>query len=310
MPESGMPKAEMWDQITANIRQVTGQDFQGSHLRPVGGGSINQAYALSDREADREANRDRQAAPPLAYFVKINQANRIAMFEAEALALSQIAATKSIRVPHPVCWGTVDGSAYIVLEWLDFGYGDHQAWEEMGRNLAALHRVTHPHSFGWEQPNTIGSTPQINSWKTSWLEFFTEHRLSYQFQLSHRKGGRFPQEEKLLAALPEILAGHEPQPSLVHGDLWSGNAAITQQGEAVIFDPAAYFGDREVDIAMTQLFGSFPANFYSAYNKAFPLLTGYPQRRILYNLYHVLNHFNLFGGSYESQANQMIQSLL
>ena len=310
MPESGMPKAEMWDQITANIRQVTGQDFQGSHLRPVGGGSINQAYALSDREADRDANRDRQAATPLAYFVKINQANRIAMFEAEALALSQIAATKSIRVPHPVCWGTVDGSAYIVLEWLDFGYGDHQAWEEMGRNLAALHRVTHPHSFGWEQPNTIGSTPQINSWKTSWLEFFTEHRLSYQFQLSHRKGGRFPQEEKLLAALPEILAGHEPQPSLVHGDLWSGNAAITQQGEAVIFDPAAYFGDREVDIAMTQLFGSFPANFYSAYNEAFPLLTGYPQRRILYNLYHVLNHFNLFGGSYESQANQMIQSLL
>lgn len=310
MPESGMPKAEMWDQITANIRQVTGQDFQGSHLRPVGGGSINQAYALSDREADRDSNRDRQAAPPLAYFVKINQANRIAMFEAEALALSQIAATKSIRVPHPVCWGTVDGSAYIVLEWLDFGYGDHQAWEEMGRNLAALHRVTHPHSFGWEQPNTIGSTPQINSWETSWLEFFTEHRLSYQFQLSHRKGGRFPQEEKLLAALPEILAGHEPQPSLVHGDLWSGNAAITQQGEAVIFDPAAYFGDREVDIAMTQLFGSFPANFYSAYNEAFPLLTGYPQRRILYNLYHVLNHFNLFGGSYESQANQMIQSLL
>jgi fructosamine-3-kinase len=302
VPESRMLESGMWDQIVANIRQVTGQDFQGNHRRPVGGGSINQAYALSDR--------DRQSASALAYFVKINQASRIAMFEAEALALSQIAATKSIRVPHPVCWGTVDGSAYIVLEWLDFGYGDHQAWEEMGRNLAALHRVTHPQGFGWEQPNTIGSTPQVNSWKTSWLEFFAENRLGYQFQLAHRKGGRFPQEKKLLAALPEILAGHEPQPSLVHGDLWSGNAAVTQQGEAVIFDPAAYFGDREVDIAMTQLFGSFPANFYSAYNEAFPLLAGYPHRRILYNLYHVLNHFNLFGGSYESQANQMIESLL
>ncbi|MBW4514401.1 MAG: fructosamine kinase family protein [Timaviella obliquedivisa GSE-PSE-MK23-08B] len=296
----------MWDQITANIRQVTGQNFQGNHRRPVGGGSINQAYALSDSAP----NRDRSDASTLAYFVKINQASRVAMFEAEALALSQIAAAKSIRVPHPICWGTVDGTAYIVLEWLDLGYGDHQAWEEMGQNLAALHRVTHSQGFGWEQSNTIGSTPQINSWKTSWLEFFTEHRLGYQFHLSRRKGGRFPQAEKLLAALPEILAGHEPQPSLVHGDLWSGNAAVTRQGEAVIFDPAAYFGDREVDIAMTQLFGSFPANFYSAYNEAFPLLAGYPQRRILYNLYHVLNHFNLFGGSYESQANQMIESLL
>jgi len=305
-----MSKAEMWNQITANIRQVTGQNFRGTHRRPVGGGSINQAYALSDRDSDRDFDGDRPSTSTLAYFVKLNQASRVAMFEAEAFALSQIAATKSIRVPHPVCWGTVEDSAYIVLEWLDFGYGDHQAWEDMGRNLAALHRVTHSQGFGWEQSNTIGSTPQVNSWKTSWLEFFAEHRLGYQLQLAHRRGGRFPLGNKLLATLPEILAGHEPQPSLVHGDLWSGNAAVTQQGEAVVFDPAAYFGDREVDIAMTQLFGSFPANFYSAYNDAFPLLTGYPQRRILYNLYHILNHFNLFGGGYESQANQMIESLL
>lgn len=310
MPELRECKAEMWDQITANIRQTTGQNFQGNHRRPVGGGGINQAYALSDRDADQNSDRDRPTAAPRAYFVKINQASRIAMFESEAFALSQIAATKSIRVPQPVCWGTVERTAYLVLEWLDLGYGDPQAWENMGRNLAALHRVTHAQGFGWEQPNTIGSTLQVNLWKTSWLEFFAEQRLGYQFQLSRRRGGRFPQAEKLLAALPKILAGHEPQPSLVHGDLWSGNAAVTQQGEAVIFDPAAYFGDREVDIAMTQLFGSFPANFYSAYNEAFPLLAGYRQRRTLYNLYHVLNHFNLFGGGYESQANQMIESLL
>jgi fructosamine-3-kinase len=293
----------MWEQIAAHIRQVTGQDFQGNHRRPVGGGSINQAYALSDR--DRRA----AASPNLAYFVKINQASRVAMFEVEAIALKQMAATQSIRVPQPICYGTIDNSAYIVMEWLDFGYGDHQAWDNMGKNLAALHRVT-AQGFGWEQNNTIGSTPQINDWKSSWVEFFTEQRLGYQFQLARRKGGHFPQQDKLMAAIPNLLTGHEPQPSLVHGDLWSGNAAVTQQGEAVIFDPAAYFGDREVDIAMTQLFGSFPANFYSAYDEAFPLPPGYPQRRVLYNLYHILNHFNLFGGGYESQTNQMIESLV
>jgi fructosamine-3-kinase len=289
---------KMWDQITADIRQTTGQKFQGNHRRPVGGGSINQAYALSDSDT-----------PPLAYFVKINQASLIAMFEAEALGLRQMAASHSIRVPQPICYGVADGSAYMVLEWLDFGYGDHQAWEEMGRNLAALHRVTSLQGFGWEQNNTIGSTPQINTWKSNWLDFFTEHRLGYQFQLANRKGGRFPRQAQLLAALPDLLAGHEPQPSLVHGDLWSGNAAVTLRGEAVIFDPAAYFGDREVDLAMTQLFGSFPANFYSAYHEAYPLEPGFSQRRILYNLYHILNHFNLFGGGYESQANQMMDSL-
>jgi fructosamine-3-kinase len=293
----------MWEHINADIRRVTGTDFEGEHRRPVGGGSINQAYALS--ESDRRTS----PSPVTAYFVKINQASRVAMFEAEALALQQMAHTRTIRVPQPVCWGVIDTASYIVLEWLDLGYGDHQAWEEMGKNLAAMHRHS-AEGFGWPESNTIGSTPQINTWKSTWLEFFAEHRLGYQFQLARRKGGRFPKQEQLLAALPRLLADHQPQPSLVHGDLWSGNAAVTQQGEAVIFDPAAYFGDREVDIAMTQLFGSFPANFYSAYNEAFPLPAGYPQRRILYNLYHILNHFNLFGGGYESQANQMIEDLL
>jgi fructosamine-3-kinase len=299
-----MTESRMWNHVTTHIQQATGQNFQGNHRRPVGGGSINQAYVLSD--GDRRTS----AAPTLAYFVKVNDASRVAMFEAEAIALQQIAATHSIRVPQPICWGMVENTAYIVLEWLDLGYGDHQAWESMGRNLAAMHQVSHRQGFGWQQNNTIGSTPQINTWKTSWLEFFGEHRLGYQLQLARRKGGRFPQQEPLLAALPRLLAEHQPQPALVHGDLWSGNAAVTQQGEAVIFDPAAYFGDREVDIAMTQLFGSFPPNFYSAYNEAFPLPPGYSQRRTLYNLYHVLNHFNLFGGTYEAQANQIIDSLL
>lgn len=285
----------MWNQIAAHISQATNQAFQVAHRRSVGGGSINQAYAVS------EGNR--------AYFVKLNQASQIAMFEAEALGLQQIADSQTIRVPYPICWGITDQSAYIVLEWLDLGYGDHQAWEDMGRNLAAMHRVTHE-QFGWQQNNTIGATPQINTWTSDWVEFWIEHRLGYQFRLANRRGGHFPQQEQLLAAVPKLLAGHQPQPSLVHGDLWTGNAAVTKQGEPVILDPAVYFGDREVDLAMSQLFGSFPANFYQAYNQAFPLEPGYTQRKMLYNLYHILNHFNLFGGSYEHQANQMMAALL
>jgi fructosamine-3-kinase len=286
----------MWNYIAEQISQTTGKTFQEPQRRPVGGGSVNQAYALTSGNQ--------------SYFVKINQAARIAMFEAEALGLKQIASTKTIRVPEPICWGTVDGSAYIVLEWLDLGYGTHRSWEEMGQNLAAMHRVRSDRGFGWDQQNTIGFMPQVNPWTSHWAEFFAQQRIGYQFQLTQRRGGNFPNKERLLAAIPELLAGHNPQPSLVHGDLWSGNAAVTKLEEPVIIDPATYFGDREVDLAMTELFGGFPNEFYRAYDKAFPLESGYERRRTLYNLYHILNHFNQFGGSYEGQANRMIASLL
>jgi fructosamine-3-kinase len=164
--------------------------------------------------------------------------------------------------------------------------------------------------FGWDINNTIGSTVQINNWTANWAEFWAEHRIGYQLKLARRRGGHFPQGERLLKVIPELLAGYEPQPSLVHGDLWGGNAGVTSAGEPVIFDPAAYFGDREVDIAMTELFGGFPAEFYRGYNQVGPLDLGYEKRKTLYNLYHILNHFNLFGGSYASQANQMINRIL
>jgi fructosamine-3-kinase len=287
----------MWTAIANQISQTTQQPFNATHRRPVGGGSINQAYAVSD-----DGGR--------AYFVKLNDASRVAMFAAEALGLRQMADTHTIRVPRPVCWGTEGNSSYLVMEWLDLGYGTHQSWYDMGQQLAAMHRVVSSQGFGWEQTNTIGATPQINTWTETWLDFFAQHRLGYQIQLAKRRGGHFPDAERLLAVLPNLLADHHPQPSLVHGDLWSGNAAVTKLGEPVVLDPATYFGDREVDLAMTELFGSFPNDFYRAYNAAFPLEPGYQQRKTLYNLYHILNHFNLFGGGYEVQANRMISALL
>jgi len=286
----------MWPEIAAHISQVTDQEFKGNHHRSVGGGSVNQAHAFSDGHQ--------------TYFVKTNQANQLAMFEAEAIGLEQMYATATIRVPKPICWGTAGRSAYIVLEWLDFGYGNHDAWSEMGRQLAAMHRVTSEQGFGWDQDNTIGFIPQKNLWTADWVTFFRDRRIGFQLQLAQQKGGHFPRGEELMQAIPQLLADHHPEPSLVHGDLWSGNAAVTKAGEPVILDPATYYGDREVDLAMSELFGSFPNDFYRAYDAAYPIPSGYTRRKTLYNLYHIINHFNQFGGGYESQANRMIDRLL
>lgn len=287
----------MWTKIANHISRITGEKFEVINRRSVGGGSINQGYAISDRER--------------TYFVKLNQASGLDMFEAEAVGLQQMWETQTIRVPKPICYGIANNSAYIVMEWLDLGRGGGtSAWEEMGRKLAAMHKATSTKGFGWERNNTIGSTPQINTWTSDWADFFTEYRIAYQLKLANRRGGNFRQAETLLVAIPKLLADRQPESSLVHGDLWSGNAAITTSGEPAIVDPATYYGDREVDIAMTELFGGFPPAFYRGYNEAWPLDSGYERRKSLYNLYHILNHYNLFGSGYASQANRTIEEIL
>lgn len=286
----------MWNEIDAKISQIQGTKFHSQHRRSVSGGCINQGYAVSDGER--------------TYFVKTNTANQVEMFTAEYAGLQEMFASQTIRVPQPLAWGVAGNNSYLILEWLPMGSGDTQGWQKMGRNLAAMHRMTSDSGFGWERNNTIGSTPQLNDWMITWCDFYTHKRMEYQFNLARRRGGRFPQADKLLAAIPDILAGHQVKSALVHGDLWGGNAGFTKDGEPVIFDPATYYGDREVDIAMTELFGGFPSAFYQGYEEAYPLEPGYEKRKILYNLYHIINHFNLFGGSYESQANRMIQQLV
>jgi len=286
----------MWTALAQRISTQTGWPFSIQERRSVAGGCINQAYRLSDGQR--------------AFFVKVNQASRGAMFEAEALGLAEIHRSQTIRVPRPICWGTEADQAYLVLEWLDLGGKGEAAWRSMGEGLAALHRVESDRGFGWPQANTIGATPQPNPWTSSWLEFYREQRLRHQFRLAGRRGGHFLRQHELFIALPDLLADHAPQPALVHGDLWSGNAAVTVSGEPVILDPAPYYGDREVDLAMTELFGGFPAPFYEGYRATYPLPEGYGRRKTLYNLYHILNHFNLFGGSYQAQANRMVDQLL
>lgn len=286
----------MWNAIAHHIQAVTGQPFTITERRAVSGGCINQGYAIGNGQQ--------------TYFVKINRPTQQEMFTAERLALQQMAQTQTIRVPRPLLDGSTDAASYIVMEWLPLGRGSSAGWEQLGHNLAALHRHAGAQQFGWDRNNTIGSTPQVNTWTTSWAEFFAEHRVGFQLRLARRNGGSFPAVDRVVERVQEILRDRDPQPSLVHGDLWSGNAACTVEGEPIIFDPAAYWGDREVDLAMTELFGGFPDPFYQGYEAAWPLDAGYQNRKNLYNLYHILNHFNLFGGGYGSQASRMLDKIL
>ena len=286
----------MWTQIARAITEATGNNFTLANTKSVSGGCINQGYKITGNNNTE-------------YFVKLNQASQVEMFAAEALGLKQMYATETITVPQPICWGTAANSSYIVLQWLDLGRGNDRSWTQMGRQLAAMHREGKSNRFGWERNNTIGSTPQINTQTDNWADFFAEHRIGYQLKLAKHRGG-FPDTNKVKSAVRDKLADRQPEASLVHGDLWSGNAAIATDGAPVILDPATYYGDRETDIAMTELFGGFPAAFYNGYNQAWQLDSGYQQRKSIYNLYHVLNHFNIFGGGYANQAKRIIGQII
>ena len=286
----------MWTEIAQAITSKTEQEFAIADSRSVSGGCINQGYRIASNDT--------------AYFVKLNDASQVEMFAAEALALKQMYATQTITVPQPICWGVAANSSYIVLQWLDLGGGNKNSWTQMGRQLAAMHRQGTSNSFGWDRNNTIGSTPQVNTWRSSWADFFAEQRIGYQLRLAKRCGGSFPDTDRVVDAVRHKLADRKPEASLVHGDLWSGNAAIATDGTPVILDPATYYGDRETDLAMTELFGSYPTAFYNGYNETWQLDSGYRQRKSIYNLYHVLNHFNLFGGGYSSQAQRIIQQII
>jgi len=234
------------------------------------------------------------------------------MFEAEADGLAALAETGSIRVPQVVCTGVDTASSWLVLEFLALGRGRGDTSAAMGEALARLHGIRQ-RGFGWQRDNYIGTTPQPNGFANSWPEFYARQRLEYQLDLASGNGLRGESMEvgqRLIENLYGLFTDYQPEASLLHGDLWGGNAAALESGEPVLFDPAVYIGDREADLAMTELFGGFSREFYAAYDGAWPLDVGYAVRKNLYNLYHVLNHYNLFGGGYGSQAASMMRGLL
>jgi protein-ribulosamine 3-kinase len=287
-----------WPDIERSVREASGSPFTIESRVEAGGGCINECHVVRGKGQ--------------AFFVKLNTPERAEMFSAEAAGLHEIARTKTVRVPDPVCHGASPAACWLVLEHLDLRHGDDASMRELGRNLARMHRAT-AREYGWERDNTIGATPQANARSRDWIGFWRERRLGFQLRLAatNGHGGRLVESgERLMDKLPAFFSGYAPAPSLLHGDLWSGNAAVSSGGEPVIFDPAVYYGDREADLAMTELFGGFPPAFYEAYRAEYPLDTGYAVRKQLYNLYHVLNHLNLFGGGYRAQAERMIGQLL
>lgn len=286
----------LWQHISNSVSEVTDTDFQIKTHTPLSGGCINEAYRVSNGNT--------------AYFVKTNHLEHGDMFETEAISLKEIFDQHTVRVPKPVCFGQTDSKTFLVLE--DLALSGRPNAGLLGQQLAALHQVTAP-QFGWHRDNTIGSTPQFNQLTETWPEFWRQQRLLPQLNLAQKNGhGRAltPVMDKLLINCDCLFDNHSPQPSLLHGDLWGGNAAALVDGTPVIFDPALYYGDREADIAMTLLFGGFDAAFYSAYNEVSPLDDGFTTRKTFYNLYHIINHLNLFGGAYLNQAVSMAEQVL
>ncbi|MGR8942009.1 MAG: fructosamine kinase family protein [Gammaproteobacteria bacterium] len=287
-----------WQVVTEQIERATGREFTLAAAQPLGGGDISSAYRLQGRDR--------------SFFIKLNRRELAEMFTAEFEGLQEIEGLGAVRAPAAIVHGETGSEAFLVLEYLELGRSDQHAQRLLGQQLAELHRHRQPY-FGWRRDNTIGSTPQINTSSEDWIAFWRERRLYFQLQLAGRNGyrGRLQtQGERLCSALEGLFDGYRPQPSLLHGDLWAGNSATDTQGRPVIFDPACYYGDREADIAMTELFGGYGREFYQAYNEAWPLDAGYAVRKTLYNLYHILNHLNLFGGGYQRQAENMTMQLL
>lgn len=231
---------------------------------------------------------------------------------AEADGLAALAGTPGLRVPAVLARGEAEGEAYLLTEYITLRPPRGAASAALGEALAALHRRC-GECHGWHRDNFIGATPQCNAPEADWACFYRDCRLLPQWRLARDNGagaGLLGAVERVMETLPERLAGHRPPPSLLHGDLWAGNAAADDAGRPVLYDPAVHYGDRECDLAMAALFGGFDADFAAAYAAHWPLPDGHRGRRPLYQLYHLLNHFNLFGGPYKSGARRAAEAFL
>jgi protein-ribulosamine 3-kinase len=269
-------------------------------VNSVSGGCISNAYQLDTKTGKN-------------YFLKYNDHISNYMFLKEANGLRELSKAGAIRVPEVI----LAEKPFILLEFIVSNRPNKNFFEEFGRKFAQMHKYS-ADSFGFFEDNYIGSTEQKNiateTEKTNWTEFYWNKRILFQYKLAERNG--YAESElklgikRLEAGISEILSGSKEAPSLLHGDLWSGNYMPDEKGNACLIDPAVYYGHREADLAMTKLFGGFDRQFYSSYNEAFPLKEGWQYRENIYKLYHVLNHLNLFGRGYYSQAVSLIKSYI
>lgn len=282
----------MWHEIAAQISSSMGQVFTISSKNRVSGGDINDSYQISDGKS--------------CFFVKLNNKDKLEMFEAEAYGLEHLARLSEFRVPRVIASGCTLNHSYLVLEFISMHEPEQAQWESAGRTLANMHLARDFAMHGWDNDNYLGTNLQPNGWHKKWSLFFAEERIGWQLQLLKEKGHHPFDSDDVVEAIHQRLLHHKVEPSLLHGDLWKGNLGFNKQ-VPVLFDPACYVGDAEAELAMTQLFGGFPERFYAAYHEVLPMHSGYEERKHIYNLYHLLNHANLFGEQYLVQAKQIIE---
>lgn len=296
-----------WTAFSTALSEHLNRQIQIQTAHSVSGGDIHQAYQLQTNIGN--------------LFLKLNNAQSLPLFATEARNLQAISASNTLICPQAFGFGLFESQqAWLLMEYLELkNTGDDF---QRGCDLALMHQKIHRdpktntaplQPFGWFEDNYIGHTLQKNHWHSDWVSFYGEQRLRPQLEFAQLRGASsklYDLGSQLIEQLPFWFQNYQPQASLLHGDLWGGNSAFNANGNAVVFDPACYYGDRETDLAMTELFGGFSPAFYDGYNDVLPLDVGYARRKPLYNLYHVLNHFNLFGGHYQQQSEQLIQALL
>ncbi|MDO6447221.1 fructosamine kinase family protein [Colwellia sp. 1_MG-2023] len=285
----------MWSTIEQHIQGATEQPFSILHKEIAVGGDINLCFWVSNYQQK--------------YFVKLNDKSHLTHFESEAYALEKIKSAHQINCPDVISVGTTLNKSFLVLSYIPFETPDSHDWYHLGQQLAQLHKNSSHGQFGWQHDNFIGDTLQPNKWQSNWRTFFAEQRIGWQLQLLHEKSIKLGNIDHITQVCHDALLHHQVTPCLVHGDLWQGNIGFTDH-KPVIFDPACYYGDREVDIAMTELFGLLPDDFYQGYHVEFPLPPNYEQRKLVYNFYHILNHANLFGGIYIEQSKAVLSRIL
>ncbi|MCF6345392.1 MAG: fructosamine kinase family protein [Thiomicrorhabdus sp.] len=292
-----------WQGISQSINtQLVKQDLSSIHILSAHaqqGGDSHAVYQLHTSSRN--------------YFLKLAPLSQHSILEAEQRNLNAILQSNTLTCPIPYATGTFQDQAWLLMEFIQLTQSGDEI--QRGRDLGFMHQQIHhkPQPFGWFEDNFIGQTLQRNSWSSDWVHFYGQHRLLPQLELSQLKGAPntlYQSGCKLIEVLSFWFQDYQPEASLLHGDLWAGNSAFNAQGEPVFFDPACYYGDRETDLAMTELFNGFSPEFYKGYNEIFPIHHGYPQRKPLYQLYHLLNHFNLFGGHYLQQVETCIKQLL